>query len=160
MDITKAQFLENLRTGRSQWDALLAEVGEERMTQPGVAGEWSVKDIIAHVTWYEREMVGVLEAHALVGSDLWDLPTDQRNIPIYEENRERPLTDVLAEAQRVYRQLLELVESLAEEDLTDPGRFEGMPTEWQPWDIIAGNSYEHYRQHIPDIRAWLGQSDT
>jgi hypothetical protein len=25
------------------------------MTQPGVAGEWSVKDILAHIAWYEDE---------------------------------------------------------------------------------------------------------
>ncbi len=75
----KTTFIETLLAGRAEWEALLAEVGEARMLQPGVAGEWSVKDVIAHVMWGEREMVGVMQAHALVGSDLWDLPEDERN---------------------------------------------------------------------------------
>ena len=32
-----------------------------------------------------------------------------------------------------------------------------MPEEWEPWKVIASNSYEHYHQHIPGIRAWLDE---
>ena len=56
----KTQLIGTLRTEREQWKALLTQVGEERMVQPGVAGEaWSVKDIIALVMWYEHETVGI-----------------------------------------------------------------------------------------------------
>ncbi len=157
--ITKAKFLDTLRTERARWDALLAQIEEARMIQPGVAGEWSVKDIIAHMTWGEREMVGVLQAHALVGSDLWDLPEDDRNAAVFVENRDRSLQDVLTEAPQMFAQLLAAVQALSEEDLADPRRFRDMPTEWVPWQIIAGNSYEHYRQHTPSIRAWLDKPD-
>jgi hypothetical protein len=58
----KAAFLATLRAKHAEWEALLAEVGEARMVQPGVAGEWSVKDIVAHVTWGEREMAGMERA--------------------------------------------------------------------------------------------------
>lgn len=157
--INKQAFLQSLRTGRAQWEALLEQVGEDRMTQAGVSGEWSLKDIIAHITWHEREMVGVLQARALVGSDLWNLPTDERNAAIFEQNRHRPLDEVLTEAQQVYPQLLAGVEELEEQDLIDPGRFRHMPADWQPWKIIADNSYAHYHQHIPDIRNWLEGSE-
>jgi hypothetical protein len=153
--MTKAKLVEAIRKGRAEWDALVDEVGTERMSQPGVAGQWSVKDVIAHITWHEREMIGVAQAHALVGSNLWDLPTDQRNAAIFEANRDRSLADVLTEAQQVFPQFLAAVEGLTDEDVNDPGRFAHMPADWQPWKLIAENSYEHYEQHIPDIRAWL-----
>jgi DinB superfamily len=156
--MNKPTFIDNLRTEREQWEALLAQVGEERMLQPGVAGEWSVKDIIAHVTWGEREALGILQAHALVGSDLWNLPQDERNAVVFSENRALPLHKVLTEAQQVYAQLLDAVQALSDEDLNDPSRFRYMPTDWLPWRIVAGNSYEHYRQHTPSIRAWLNQA--
>jgi len=35
------------------------EVGKPRMTELGLPGGWSVKDVIAHITWYERKMVGM-----------------------------------------------------------------------------------------------------
>ena len=125
------------------------------MTESGVVGEWSVKDVIAHITWHEREMVGVLRARALVGSDLWNLPLDQRNAAIFEQNRHRPLSDVLTEAQQIFPHLVELVQTLDDQDLIDPSRFAQMPADWQPWQVIASNSFEHYRAHIPDLRAWL-----
>ena len=87
--MNKSEWLDTLQTERAQWEALLVQVGEARMTQPGAAGEWSVKDVIAHVTWFEREMVGVLRARALVGSDLWNLSRDERNAAIHEQNRDR-----------------------------------------------------------------------
>ncbi len=151
----KATFIETLHTGRAEWEALLAEVGEARMLQPGAAGEWSVKDVIAHVMWSEREMVGVMQAHALVGSDLWDLPEDERNAVVFAEQRDQPLHDVLTEEQQVYAQFLEAVQALSDEDFTDPHRFREMPEQWLPWQILAGCSFAHYRQHTPSIRAWL-----
>ena len=51
--LTTAQLLEVMRTARSNWEALLAEVGEARLTEPGVEGDWSLKDIIAHITYFE-----------------------------------------------------------------------------------------------------------
>ena len=153
--MNRSEFLDALRTERAEWDSLLAQIDEARMTEPGVVGEWSVKDIIAHITWFEREMVGVLRAHTLIGSDLWNLPHDERNAAIFEQNRHCPLSDVLADARQVFPQLVELVQSLDDQDLIDPSRFANMPADWQPWKIIAGNSFEHYRAHATELRAWL-----
>jgi hypothetical protein len=136
-------------------ETLLAEVGEARMLQPGAAGEWSVKDVIAHVMWGEREMVGVMQAHALVGSNLWDLPEDERNAAVFTEQRDCPLQEVLTEEQQVYAQFLEAVQALSDEDFSDPHRFREMPEQWLPWQILAGCSFAHYRQHMQSIRAWL-----
>jgi uncharacterized protein (TIGR03083 family) len=158
--MNKTEWLDTLQAERAQWNALLAQVDEARMTQPGAVGEWSVKDVIAHVTWFEREMVGVLRTHALVGSELWNLPHDERNAAIYEQNRDRALSEVLAEARAVYDQLLVGMQSLAEEDLHDPQRFAEMPADWIPWQVIAGNCYEHYRQHTPGLCDWMALDAT
>ena len=91
----KSQLLATMRRERAQWNALLAEVGEAQMTEPGVAGAWSVKDIIAHITWYERESFGILQARALVGSELWELSVDQRNAAIFEANHPSGLEWIL-----------------------------------------------------------------
>jgi len=153
--MNKVEFLNALQTAHAEWEAVLAQVGEARMTEPGVVGHWSVKDTIAHVAWFEREMVEVLRARALVGSDLWDLTQDQRNAAIFEQNRNRSLRNVLAEAQQVFLQLVELVQALDDQDLNDPSRLANMPADWSPWKIIAGNSFEHYRAHASDLRQWL-----
>ena len=152
--MTKAEFFETLYAERAKWDSLLAKIDEARMVEPAIDG-WSVKDIIAHIVWHEREMVEVLQARALVGSEFWNLPLDKRNAAIFEENRQRSLADVRVEAQQVYTRFVEALQILTDEELNDASRFADMPAEWAPWELIASNCYEHYRDHIRDIQVWL-----
>jgi hypothetical protein len=158
VEMDKLAFMKKIQEAHDEWLSLMAEICKPRMNDPGLPGGWSVKDVIAHITWYEREMVGLLEAMALEGSDLWQLPQDERNVPIYEENRYRPLEEVLSEAEQVHEQLFEALASLPEAALSDASHFREMPSEWSPWEVIASNTYEHYHQHIPDIREWLQES--
>ncbi len=153
----KAEFLRHVRADWQRWQAALDELGEARMTQPGVAGDWSVRDVIAHITWSEREMLGVLRQRALAGSELWRLDADQRNAAIYAQNRGRPLADVLQGAQAVHEQLVEALEELPEEHYGNPARFRDMPADWLPWRVLAGNTYEHYEHHLNDVRKWMEQ---
>jgi hypothetical protein len=155
--MSRATFLDALRSGRAEWDDLLIQVPRDLMEEPGVEGDWSIKDIASHIAWHERQMVEVLRVRALVGSNLWELPLDQRNATIFEENRQRSLDDVLTEAGQTFRQLLREVEALSEEDLNDPARFRDMPPDWIPWKLIAENSYQHYPDHVASVVAWLQQ---
>lgn len=153
------ELIDMVKHERATWEALIARIDENRLTQPGVADQWSVKDIIAHITWHEREMVDLIKAHALVGSELWNLPTDDRNAAIYEEIRQQPLEQVLEESTQVYQQLITVLPSLTDQDLTNPESFPGMPPDWQPWMIIAQNTYEHYQDHISNIERWISEGD-
>jgi hypothetical protein len=125
------------------------------MTEAILPEGWSLKDIIAHVAWHEREMVGLLESKALAGSDWWNLPMDERNSLIYEQHKDMPLDEVLAWAEKEYARFAKAFEALPEEALNAPSFFENMPPDWTPWEIIADNTYIHYRDHIDDIETWL-----
>ncbi|HEY0069760.1 MAG TPA: DinB family protein [Chloroflexia bacterium] len=152
--IDKATLLNKVRSSRERLDALLATFTDEQMTQPGAEDDWSLKDVIAHVTWHERQMVDMLKARSLeegVGSDLWELPLHERNWAIYDSNRDRSLEDVRSESRQVYAELGELLAGLSEEDLTDPARYKDMPDDWEPWRLIASNTYEHYDDHAEAI---------
>jgi len=151
--VNKTQFLDMMRTARAQWEALLAEIPAAWMTEPGVEGEWSVKDIIAHIAWGERETLGVAQAHALVGSDLWQVSEDERNAAVFEQNRGRDLREVLGESRHVFQQYVEAVDALSEEELNDPRRFQGLPEGWRPWRILYDPT--HYEVHAQSIRTWL-----
>jgi hypothetical protein len=59
--MTKARLLVELRAARNEWDTLMAAVGEERMTEPGAAGDWSVKDVTAHLTSFDQWFVKASE---------------------------------------------------------------------------------------------------
>jgi hypothetical protein len=146
---TKDDFLHSIRSERRAWQASWERLDEDQLLQPGRLGAWSIKDMIAHVTWHEREMCALVrERDFLAGSDLWNLPLDERNAAIYALNKDRPLREVLKEVREVIAELLDLLETLSEEDLQEASHFNGMPAEWKPWSVIAGNTYEHYEEHI------------
>src|SRR6266480_7803409 len=105
----KATLLKTLTETRAVWEALLAQIDEERMFQPGAAGNWSVKDVIAHVTW--DEIVPVLRTHVLAGSDLWNLSDDERNEITYQQNKDRALHDIVNEERQAYTALLKAVQT-------------------------------------------------
>ena len=48
--LSKTQLLDSMRHEQVAWEALLDEIGEAHMTQPEVAGGWSIKDIVAHAS--------------------------------------------------------------------------------------------------------------
>ncbi len=154
----KPQLLDKIRRSRAKLDALLASMDPLLMTRPGATGDWSVKDVLAHITWHEREMLNVIRAHSLVGSGLWDLPLDQRNAVIYNKNKDRALKEVLDESATIFKALTQALQTLTEEDLHDPSRFPNMPPDWQPWDLFAQNTYEHYQDHLSDLQAWLAEN--
>ena len=161
--ISKASLLRELRAARAEWQALLDEVGEERMTEPGAAGNWSVKDVMAHLTSYSRWFVNASEAHfrgelpPLDGTEGMDF--EQRNLFWYQQARDLALAEAHAESQRVFGRLLEVVEAHSEEFLTQPQQFEGAPGPLLIWKMVEGDGYEHYHEHIRTIRVWLAQPE-
>jgi len=94
---------------------------------PGIVGEWSVKDVLAHLTewqqmvlgWYHAGQAGETPALPAPGFKWSELPA--LNQAIYEKHLDRPLPAVLEEFRTAYRQVTAWVESLSEEDLFTPG---------------------------------------
>jgi len=164
--MTKESFLEMRRSERAHWESLLSKFDEEQMVEPGVTGEWSPLDIVAHITAYERWLVYWLKAAAQgklpEPSPLDDPDVNKRNQYIYEQNKYRPLHEVWIESQTVFEELIAQIEALHEKDLWDINRTgwfvkpywkESVPL----WECIAGDSFEHYHQHMPDIRSRLAK---
>ena len=156
---SKTELLGNLRQTRKKWQALLAQIDEEQMTIPGVVGEWSVKDIIAHIVWAERETIGMLRAQAFVGSELWRLSQDERNAAVFAKNKNRPLDEVCQEADEVFATMVESAAALSVEALLDPDWFTWAPFKLSPIAVIARNSYLHYPEHMAQISDWLEERD-
>jgi hypothetical protein len=154
----KPTFLEMLKTNRAELESALAQVDDARMLEPGVSGEMSVKDLLAHIAWYEREMVGILQQQALAGSEWWILSSADRNTAILDRYRSQSLAEVRQAAQQAYADLLRTLETVDDAALNSAAWFREMPVEWIPWQLIADNSCEHYLQHVNDIRKWAERS--
>lgn len=142
--MNKSEFLATVWAARQEWDARVGQFPDDIPLPSG----WSLKDVIYHVMWYEREMVGVLRAKALVGSPWWNQTLDERNAAILAESRPLAWPEVLAEARRVWQDLWALLQQVSDAELADASHFAHMPAGWKPWQVIASNTYEHYPQHF------------
>jgi hypothetical protein len=154
--MTREQLFTKVREEHIAWWGVVRRFNQAQMVMLQLPDGRTPKDVVAHVTWYEKQIVGVLKARALVGSDLWDVSLEERNAAIREENKDRPLVDVMSESKRVFAELVSLIRALDEADLHDPARFPGMPQDWRPWKLIAENTFEHYRGHLPELEGLLG----
>ena len=99
----KATLFKTLTETRAAWEALLAQIDEKQMLKLGAAGNWSVKDVIAHVAWCESELVPVLRMHVVVSYDFWNFSEDEGNEITYQQNKDRPLHDIVYAARRTSR---------------------------------------------------------
>jgi 2',3'-cyclic-nucleotide 2'-phosphodiesterase (5'-nucleotidase family) len=159
--MTKTKLLDTLRSRRAEWDALLESVPIERMAEPGVAGEWSVRDIVAHLTYYERWIADrlheQLRGERYMPTEL-DMMGEARNDIIVQRTRNQPPAEVLEASRQAFEHLVAGVRAHAESFLTEPQQFEGAPQPVLVWRLLQGDVYDHYRLHIPSIQRWLASS--
>ena len=134
------------------WQGLLASyagLSEAELMQPGVTGDWSVKEIIAHVTWWEEEAL----THLPVILDGGRPPRysvqyggiDAFNALMAERKAGLSLSEVLEARDETHRRLVEFLQTVPESELVRETRFRRR---------LRLDTYGHYRLHAEAIRAW------
>jgi uncharacterized damage-inducible protein DinB len=157
--VTKTRVVDQIRYWHSQWEQALEAIPHEKLTEP-VLGEWSVKDLITHLTWYERQMVETIHGRAVSVSEPADYPRDQLNQQIFEQHRSQSLDEARRDQRQVQRQLLQAVEQLEDQDLNDPTRIRGLPSEKKLWELLESRIWVHYMIHTEDLWALLDHSSS
>ena len=153
---TRADLLQAIDTERANWQDLVAEVGLERMEEPGPMGDWNFKDLTAHLTGWRVRTIDRIEAGPGVDPPTpWpaQLTTDDEiNDWIYTQNRDRPLRDVLDEHDQSLARVAAAIAALPDDDLLTPGRFDWLGGVALVDVELFGHLHE---EHEPSIRAWL-----
>ncbi|MCZ2095137.1 MAG: ClbS/DfsB family four-helix bundle protein [Anaerolineae bacterium] len=158
-EIDKIRLLESMRAEFAFFERTLAMLSPDDLLIPDVNGGWSVKDTVAHLTFW---MENVLRWFDQAGhSEPVDYPPDGYPADVLDRmNDERsardhdlPLKEVIAHFRKTHRDVCELVEAIDECDLFD--------TDWDgafkqpPWHLIADNTYDHLHEHLVPIRRWI-----
>lgn len=157
---SKEEMLKLIHAEHDKLDQVLTEIGEHRFEMERVEEDWTIKDILAHITTWEQKMINWVEV--TLRGEVPDRPApgmtwddlDELNLQIYNENKEKPLEAVLDAFKRSYQEALEAVEGLGEDDLFKPDQFpwrKGDPL----WHMVAANTWWHYKDHREAIQAWF-----
>lgn len=159
---TKAELLDRIDR---EWEALegaISHIPREQMEDP-VSGGWSVKDNLAHLAEWERFLrlhhIQGLPSHEVMGveeSVFRAVDEDGLNAILFERNKGRSAADVTDALRASHEQVLRDLSDMSVEEMMRPAYPEDQ--EARPllaW--IAGNTYEHYREHRLSIEMLTGQ---
>lgn len=132
------------------WQALMAAldgIPEERMTEPGAVGRWSIKDVLGHIAYWDGSSVPDILS-VVAGKDPADGDgeggEDFESINLREaaKRADWSLDQVRSELEENHRAVLDALEAADRAGVAiDP-------------EVIDGNTYLHYDDHVPDILAW------
>jgi len=142
-----AQIRATIAQIETSWNGLMqaiAGIPEDRLTEPGAAGEWSVKDVIGHVAFWDEQAVAAAQRR-LAGEP--DQPVDWQALNEREAaaRADRPLAELRDEMRQAHDRVLDTLRSLPR---LAPVEAIGV------CGCLSGDTYEHYDDHAADVRAW------
>src|SRR5918994_1820047 len=151
--MNRQQLLKQLDKAWTAFKESYAGLSDSQLTEPGVTGDWSVKDMIAHVTWWEEETLKHLPLIIQGGRpprySIQYGGIDAFNAQMTEQKRGLSLADVLRQLEETHRRLIAYVHSAPDEQFTRETRFRRR---------LRLDTYSHYPKHTQAIRAWRERS--
>jgi hypothetical protein len=151
--MNRQQLLKQLDTAWTAFQVSYAGLSDAQLMEPGVTGQWSVKDLIAHVTWWEEEALQHLPRILTGGRpprySLQYGGIDAFNAQMTEQTRGLSLADVLRQSEDTHQRLLAYIHSVPEEPFTRETHFRRR---------LRLDTYSHYPKHAKAIRAWRERS--
>lgn len=156
--MTQAEILAALETSRAAPLAAIEGLSPEQLLAPKTIGEWSVRDVLQHLSLWEAELVRMFVAlekgRRPTGEGFVAHPDyDAINARWHAATKDRPLDRVLDDWHAVRRQVLRWVQGFSDDDLSRP-RTEAWMRGRPLWRWIAGYTFRHEQEHTEPIRAW------
>jgi hypothetical protein len=158
--MTPTELLARVRADRAAFAGLWEGLSDAQMTQrPGVQADWSVKDLIAHILFWERLIIDN-EERLRRGEALPDVEDfDAINAQVFEENKNRVLSDLQEEFEAQQTTLEGMIQGLSEDDINNTQRFPQLNGRPFLNDLI-GNTFGHYAEHSPDLEQYVDSLKT
>jgi hypothetical protein len=152
--MTKGELLRMLRAERGEWEQLLALAPLSQAEQPMQPGGWSLRDLIAHLVWYEQECLALCRTGVVAQPGMWGQPEDELNATIRQAAQQVPASALLATMRSLFVEITGWLEKVEPALLAEPVAYPGEQP-YPHWHHIWENSYDHYREHLDDMRSWL-----
>ncbi len=157
--LRQAELLALVEAEQRHMRALLGRLKPAHLAAPGVIGSWSVKNILAHITFWHRRLLHIVEAErcgqraALLmrpGED-WPAALARINEQVAALSQAQPADVVLADFRQTSQAVYALVAGLRDAELAAPLRTTGEPL----LSLILDLAYEHPHTHRLEVQDWL-----
>jgi len=120
--------------------------------EPGITGNWSIRDILTHVTTWEEEALKhlptILKGEKAPRYSVTHGGIHAFNATMTEKKRGLSLAEVQQELEDTHRRLLAFIKSVAEDQFRSETPFRHR---------LRLDTYSHYPKHGDAIRRWRKQ---
>ena len=147
------RLVEELRDERDAFFRVLDAVAPESMTTPGLVGEWSGRDLVAHLGYWAghaTEVIHAVEQGRIDEVGVGEPPVDDVNATVARVSRTTELATVrkreAASVEALVERLLQFDPALLGERLPDGSTVE---------EGIREDGAAHYREHAAELRTVL-----
>lgn len=151
--MTNEQVIGRMDRAWADFGASHAGLSDRQLLLPGVTGAWSVRDLVAHVTWWEEEALKhlpiVREGRRPPRYSVTYGGIDAFNALMTVRHRDRSLETVFRWHHDVHERLREYVRSVPAELFARETRFRRR---------LRLDTFGHYPIHARGIRAWRERS--
>jgi len=164
--LTRADALATLEEGQARLDDLLGRLSEKELTRPATigGGDWSAKDLIGHIAFWEEVAVEVLKAwRGGVGLNLAEAfapgGTDGMNAWNQDRKARWSLQRVQRDSEKTHRALMREIQRLSGEEWrsvvpTTAARRSRLGTRLGGVLGAPKRPFGHAFAHIPDLEAY------
>ena len=145
----RRQLLQRLDSAWGAFEESYAGLSDAHLMKPGVTGDWSVRDILAHVSTWEEEALThlplILEGGAPPRYSVRYGGIDAFNARMTEQKASLSLAAVRRQLDGTHRRLIDFVRRTPEDQLSRETRFRRR---------LRLDTYSHYPLHAEAIRRW------
>ena len=139
----RAELLREEDRAWMRLDQLVDALPEERLTEPGLTEDWTVKDLLGHLAYWMAEAAHVFERQHYSTFEKSSLDVDAINADVYEAMKDLDLSTVRVEYEsarnRMRQELFELPE---------------LTPDAEEWFLESGP--QHFGEHLPDLERFVG----
>jgi uncharacterized protein (TIGR03083 family) len=135
--VTNDEIIARVEQSWTALNAALDGIPPDRLAEPGVCGDWSVKDLLGHVAFWDRHAVETFRRRA-AGEEPEGIDWRAANDRDAAAKANRDFASQQTEFDDAHA---EIVDTLRSTPNLDP-------------DQIKVDTWDHYDEHAAEIRAW------
>ena len=146
--MNRSQLIAKVEKRWKEFTDSFTRLTDEQITQAGTMGQWSLKDMLGHVTTWEEELLKYLPT-ILAGKTTPRYKNkyggiDAFNALMVEEKRGLPLDEIRKQLEETHARVITFLKTVPEEHFVKENRFRKR---------VRLDSYGHYKEHTQAIRA-------
>lgn len=139
------KLIEKLSKLQHEFIKVAQQVEKSKRNQPGVCGSWSPKQVVAHITGWDKEVIRQFDLFQDGLEKAIEHNIDEFNKKSVQERSHLSWEETIAELQQVHEQFYQRAKSISSQELSKNG-------EYKDWIEVQ---IDHYLHHTEQLEKWV-----